>query len=147
MKYINYLSIILIASSFGCKYGINEKTTQISYINNTCLQKDAWDSIKAKYSTKNIHDTIYLQALSDFKNVPFPVSVIYFDQEPKELVGVEYSVIRYVFNPKISDQILDGLSPELNNKEKKRLRNRVQQLLIPYQCEEGKEEAMVLMAK
>jgi hypothetical protein len=88
-----------------------------------------------------------MNALSNFKNTSFPVSVIYFEQGPKELIGVDYSSIRYVFNPLISNQILDGLSPKLNEVEKKRIRNRVQNILMEFQCAEGKKEAEILMSK
>ena len=145
MRHHRYLIIIVIFGLFSCKYGVNEKTTHIAYINNTCLQKNAWDSIKSIYSTSMIGDTVFLEALSGFKQVSFPVSLIYFNEEPRELIGVEYSSIRYVFNPLISPQILDGLSPELKEAEKKRIRTRVQKILMNYQCEEGRKEAEILM--
>lgn len=148
MKILFYIYISFICFSLlRCDYGVNEKTTQIAYINNTCLQKNAWDSIISIYSTKKISDSIFSSAIADFKNVSFPVSIIYFEQEPKELIGFDYSSIRYVFNPLISHQILDGLSPELKVEEKKRIRNRIQKILVMYQCEAGKKEAEVLMSK
>lgn len=148
MKSLIYICIyFMYCCLIGCGYGVNDKTTQISYINNTCLKKNAWDTIIHIYSTKRITDSIFTNALSDFKNTSFPVSVIYFEQEPKELIGVDYSSIRYVFNPLISNQILDGLSPKLNESEKKRIRNRVQKILLEYQCSEGKKEAEILMSK
>ena len=148
MKLALYISIYFVCSCFiGCGYGINEKTTQIAYINNTCLKKNAWDTIINIYSTKKITDSLFLDAVSNFKNTSFPVSVIYFEQEPKELIGIDYSSIRYVFNPSISNQILDGLSPKLKEEEKKRIRNRIQKILMEYQCEEGKKEAEILMSK
>jgi hypothetical protein len=131
----------------GCGYGVNEKTSQIAYVNNTCLKKNAWDTILNIYSTNRITDSLFMDAVSDFKNVSFPVSLLYFDQEPKELIGVDYSSVRYVFNPLISNQILDGLSPELKEDEKKRIRNRVQKILMDYQCESGKNEAGRLKSK
>jgi hypothetical protein len=41
--------------------------------------------------------------------------------------------------------ILDGLSAELKESEKKRILNRVQKLLMEYQCEEGKNESEKLI--
>lgn len=148
MKLLIYLGIYFMYICFtSCGYGVNDKTTQISYINNTCLKKNAWDTIINIYSSKKITDSIFMKALSNFKNTSFPVSVIYFEQGPKELIGFDYSSIRYVFNPLISNQILDGLSPKLNESEKKRIRNRVQKILLEYQCAEGKKEAEILMNK
>ena len=145
MRHHINLIIIVIAGLFSCKYGVNEKNTHIAYINNTCLQKNAWDSIESIYTTSVIRDTVFLEAMSGFKHVSFPVSLIYFNEEPRELIGVEYSSIRYVFNPLISTQILDGLSPELKESEKKRIRHRVQKILMNYQCEEGRKETEILM--
>lgn len=148
MKSLNFIAMFIFTSFImSCSYSVNEKTTQIAYINNTCLKKNAWDTIGKIYSAQKITDSVFLDALSDFKNVSFPVSVIYFDQEPKELIGVDYSSIRYVFNPLLSNQILNGLSPQLKEEEKKRLRNRVQKILMNYQCEDGKKEAEILMGK
>jgi hypothetical protein len=138
-------SIAALLFFLACNYGVNEKTTQIAYINNRCLSKFGWDSIQAKYTVNNITDSAFLNALNDFKSVSFPVSLIYLSEEPAEIIGFDYSSIRYVFNPKIDSKILDGLSEELNEKEKKRIRKRVQKLLMEYQCEEGKQEARNLM--
>jgi hypothetical protein len=147
MKTKIFLLNIILFFFVGCNYGINDKTTQISYINNTCFEEHAWDSIIADYPTSRIKDSLFLQALTDFKNVSFPVSVIYFEQEPRELIGFDYSSLRYVFNPALSRQILDGLSPELKEKEKKRIRNRVQTVIMKYQCEDGKKQSLELMQK
>jgi len=145
MKRIFTINITMLSILTACNYGVNKKTTQIAYINNRCLSKFAWDSIKSNYSINNIKDSIFLNALVDFKNVSFPVSLIYINEEPSEIIGVDYSSIRYVFNPKISIQILDGLSPELEEEEKKRIRNRVQKLIMEYQCEEGQKEVQKLI--
>ena len=139
-----FLLTLVIA---GCYYGVNEKTTHISFLNTSCLEENAWDSIKIKYSANAIVNKEFVNAIADFRQMSFPVSVIYFSDEPKELIGVEYASIRYVFNPKISNQVLDGLSPDLSEDEKKRIRNRVQQLLMHYQCEEGRKESLEFMKK
>ena len=143
MKKILVVSISLLTA---CSYGINESTSEIAYINNRCLSKNAWDSIISINSVDKIKDSIFLKALVDFKDVSFPVSLIYLSQEPKEIIGVTYSSVRYVFNPKIdSTMILDGHSAGLKEEEKKRIRNRVQKLIMEYQCEAGKKEALELM--
>lgn len=140
MKFINLLVIILLLQS--CRYGINEKTSWICDLNTTCLNDDAWTKILQKYSTDSIKNPKLLEKLKDFKNQPFQTDVLYFKDEPIELIGFEYYGIRYAYNPKISNQILDGLSPQLNDIEKKRILKRIQTLLMQYQCEEGKVESL-----
>ena len=143
MKKILIVSISLL---IACSYGVNESTSEIAYINNKCIAKNAWDSIISIHSVDKIKDSIFFKALVDFKDVSFPVSLIYLSQEPKEIIGVTYSSVRYVFNPKIdSTMILDGHSIVLKEEQKKRIRNRVQKLLMEYQCEAGKKEAIELM--
>ena len=140
MKLINLLVIILLFQS--CRYGINEKTSWICDLNTTCLNDDAWVKILQKYSTDSIKDNKLLEKLKDFKSLPFQTDVLYFRDEPIELIGFEYYGIRYIYNPKISNQILNGLSPQLNDKEKKRIHKRIQILLMEYQCEKGKKESL-----
>lgn len=148
MKQIKYLFLLLISTTTGCYYGVNEKTSEIARLNDFCLKKGARDSIASKYSIKEVKDSVFVSAISDMNNQPFPVSIIYFSEGPKELLGLgHYPCVRYVFNPLISDQTLDGLSSELNEKEKKRIRNRVQKILMKYQCEDGKKESEILMAE
>jgi hypothetical protein len=144
MKFINLLVIILLFQS--CRYGINEKTSWICDLNTTCLNDNAWAKILQKYSTDSIKDTMLLEKLKDFKNQPFQTDVLYFKDEPIELIGFEYYGIRYVYNPKISNQILNGLSPQLNDIEKERIHKRIQTLLMEYQCEEGKAESLKILA-
>jgi hypothetical protein len=146
MKKIFFINLLLLFIFSSCYYGVNEKTSQIGWVDNTCQSKFAWDSILAKNPIGNIKDSLFLNALDNFKNVPYPVSLVYLSQEPKEIIGVTYSSVRYVFNPKIdSTMILDGLSAELKESEKKRILKRVQKLLMEYQCEEGKKESEKLV--
>ena len=124
----------------GC-YGINERTTEIGSLNSICVKKGAWTEIVQSQSTQNIKDSIFADALQKIKGKPFTTEVLFFHKDPQELIAVDnghYSV-RYVFNPAISKQVLDGLCSELSDLEKKRIRNRVLKLLIEYQCEEGKK--------
>ena len=143
MKKILFVSVSVLTA---CSYGVNGSTSEIADINNRCLSKNAWDSIISIHSVDKIRDSTFLKALHNFKNEPFPVSLIYLSQEPKEIIGVTYSSVRYVFNPKIdSNMILDGHSAILKEAEKNRIRNRVQKLLMEYQCEAGKKEALEQM--
>ena len=148
MKQIKYLFILLFYTTTGCYYGVNEKTSEIARLNDFCLKKGARDSIANKYSIKEVKDSVFISAISNMNDQPFPVIVIYFNKGPKELLGLgHYPCVRYVFNPLISDQILDGLSSELSEKEKKRIRNRVQKILVKYQCEDGRKKSEILMAE
>lgn len=139
-RFINFLlNILIISLIVGC-YGINENTFEIGDLNTDCLDKHAWKELLQKYNTENIEDTMFIEALKDLKLEPFRTEVLYFrDTYPKELIAVseDHYSVRYVFNPSISKVILDGLSSELSEKEKKRIRNKIQLLLMEYQCKEG----------
>lgn len=139
MKFIYLFIIILLFQS--CRYGINEKTSWICDLNTTCLEDNSWTLMMKEYSIDSIKDVKLLEKLQDFKSQPFQTNVLYFKDEPTELIGFEYYGIRYVYNSKISNQILNGLSPQLSDKEKKRIHKRIQTLLMKYQCKEGKAES------
>jgi hypothetical protein len=138
-----YLSLLLLSS---CYYGVNSETSQIGDLNSKCLSRNAWDSICNEYSITKISDSIFINGLKEVQNHFIkPEYILYFDSEPKELVGCDYSSVRVVYNPKITDFALDGLSPQLSDKEQVRIRNRVQYLLIKYQCKDGKVESLESM--
>lgn len=104
-----------------------------------CLSKRAWEDAMKKYSVENITDSVFLEGLKEVKNHFLrPDYILYFDEEPKEIVGCDWYSIRVTFNPKITYYSVDGLSPELSDKEQIRIRNRVFKVLMEYQCEEGK---------
>jgi hypothetical protein len=148
MKKTLVISLLTLFIMSSCYYGVNEKTSQIAWLNNICQSNYAFDTIVAKNPVCKIKDSLFLNALVNFKDVTFPVSLIYLNQEPKEIIGFDYYSIRYVFNPKIDSTMnLDGLSPKLNDSEKKRIRNRVQKLIMEYQCDVGKKESEKLMAE
>lgn len=138
--------LLLLVSSLllqSC-YGVNEKTSEIYNLNTDCLSKEAWIEMNWRYSTTRITDSEWMEKLEDFKEYPFPVEILYFDDGPRELigVGVDHYSVRYVYNPNISNHVLDGLSSDLSDAEKKRIGNRIQTLLMQYQCEEGKMESL-----
>ena len=136
-----YLIFLLLIMS-GC-YGINRNTSEIENLNTDCLNANTWHALNEKYSTQTINDTAFIKALNYIENDIFKVDVLYFESSPRELIAVakDHYSVRYVFNPNLSPYVLDGLSPELNKDEKKRITNRVQRLLMNYQCSEGKEES------
>jgi hypothetical protein len=70
---------------------------------------------------------------------------LYFDNDPKEIIGCDYYSVRAVYNPEINDEIVDGLSPQLKDDEQVRIRNRVQNALLKYQCSDGKSESQKSM--
>lgn len=124
--------ILTLAFLSSCLYGINEKTSEIGTINWVCN----WAHFENKYSTARLEDSLFISKLSEFKQMPFPNKVLYFDTHPKELIGIseEYYQIRYVYNPRISDQVLDGLSPQLLEVEKQRIQNRMDSIFKANGC-------------
>ncbi len=129
----------------GC-YGANSETSQIGDLNSKCLADYAWDSICKEYTTAKITDSVFINGLSDVKaHFMKPKYILYFDNDPKEIIGCDYYSIRVVYNPKIDDGVFDGLSPQLNDDDQVRIRNRVQNALMKYQCAEGKLEAQERM--
>lgn len=125
----------------GC-YGENSKTSQIGNLNTRCLSKNAWDSICKEYSTIKTTDSVFINKINGIKaHFIKPKYILYFDSGPKELIGCDYYSVRAVYNPEINDDVLDGLSVQLNDDEQVRIRNRVQNALLKYQCAEGKAES------
>jgi hypothetical protein len=141
---IHCLTILLLLQS--C-YGVNEKTSEIFNLNTNCLSKAAWTDISSEYSINKVADSVWLEKSKEFENQPFTTEVLYFSEKPQELIGIatDHYSVRYVYNPQISDEILDGLSSELNEKEMKRIGTRIQTLLMQYQCEKGKLESLKLI--
>jgi hypothetical protein len=145
MKYTIFFGIVIAMT--GCYYGINKKTSEIGNLNTDCLASTAWAEILKEYSTKKIEDHRFIVQLNEFASFPFETELLYFDAQPREIIAVskDHYSVRYVFNPVMDGQILDGLSEKLNEKAKRRVRNRVQEALMKYQCEEGKKKAVELL--
>jgi hypothetical protein len=139
--------LILVLIFFQSCYGVNEETSEICFLNTTCLTPEAWNQIKIEYSVEGIIDSALIEKLSQFKHEPFEVEVYYFKDYPEEFIGIsiDHNAIRYVYNKNIDDSILDGFSSSLNNSEKMRIRKRFQSILIKYQCEKGKIESKNLI--
>lgn len=141
------LSAVLFYNCTG--YGINPKNSKISSLTNTCLDENAWDSILTKHSITDSVDDIFIQKASSMNSLPFSGHLLYFDESPREIISVSetYYFIRYIFNPEISDKTLDGLSPELSEKEKKRIQKRVIEEIMIFQCDKGKKESRELIRR
>ena len=127
---------------YGC-YGVNEKTSSISSLDPRCVDSTSWDAIYKTYSTDKIKDSIFIDKIKAIRKEPFETDVLYFNENPKELIAIsrEHYGIRYVYNPKISSEILNGFSQELQESEKRRIRNRIYRIIMNYQCSEGKENS------
>lgn len=138
-------SILLICNS--CQF-VNSETSEIGSMSPICLDSLAWKKICLEYSVDSIKKPKLLKRLKDIKNHFIkPDYILYFKEEPEEIIGCNWSAIRVVYNEKIADQPLTGLDPFLGNEEQKRIRNRVLKELIKYQCEEGKKETLKEMEK
>lgn len=126
---------------------MNSESSQIGHLNSKGLEENAWKKITDLYSIENITDSNFIRRIDDVKNYFIkPKYIIYFDS-PKEIIGCNYYSIRAVYNSNIADQGLNGLSPQLSDKEQVRIRNRVQKALMKYQCPEGKLESIEWMKR
>ena len=141
---------LLILTMFvfnSCQF-TNSETSEIGSFSPTCLHSLAWKKICAEYSTDSIKEPKLHSKLEDVKNHFIkPKYILYFKNEPEEIIGCDWYSIRVVYNEKIADQILTGLDPLLSNVEQKRIRNRIMKEIMKYQCEEGKKETLKEMRK
>ncbi len=111
-----------------------------------CLSETAWQDAMKKYSTEKITDSVFLEGLKEVQNhLVKPNYILYFDEEPKEIVGCDWYSIRVAFNPNITYYSVDGLTTALSDKEQVRIRNRVFEVLMEYQCEDGKAAMLKAM--
>lgn len=134
---------IILAVIFTSCYGINSQTSEIGSMSPSCLDSLAWQKICQQYSVDSIKDPTLLAALEEVKdNFIKPEYILYFKDEPEEIIGCDWYSIRVVYNKKIAVHSLTGLSPLLGNDEQKRIRDRVLREIMKYQCREGQLETM-----
>lgn len=142
-----YILMVFLSLISGC-YGVNERTSEIGTLTSTCLDDSVYAILEEKYSTKNILDPEFLSALEKMKT-PQSLSTVflYFDTLPREIIAIDesYYFVRYVYNPELYPYPVSGLPDVLSNKERKRIVNRVQGLLMEYECDKGKEESLRIM--
>lgn len=133
--------IVQLCSSCLNNSSINKETSAIGGIYAACLKKDAWDSLFVRYDVSNIKDSLFKEALIQFENKPFNSYVLYF-QNPEELIGISTDkyMVRYVYNPDFGGKVIDGFL--LTDSEKNRILNRMQRLLMEFQCDEGKKQSL-----
>jgi hypothetical protein len=126
------ISILMLTFSNSCFYGVNEKTSEIGTINWVC----DWDRFEQLYSIERLMDSAFIRKLPEFAQMPFPTKVLYFEGAAHELIGISenHYQIRYVYNPRIADQVLDGLSPQLPEAEKQRIQRSMDSILRDFGC-------------
>lgn len=146
MERLFALFVLLLFTGCGQLY-TNQETSEIGSMSPSCLDSLAWEKISREHSVDSIKDQELLTKLEDLKNHFIkPEYVLYF-KEPEEIIGCDWYSIRVVYNEKIASQVLDGLDPLLGNDEQKRIRNRVLNEIMKYQCKEGQVETLKEMKK
>jgi hypothetical protein len=144
---VRLLIIFTILTLNSCKF-TNAETSEIGNMSPSCLDSLAWNKICQEHSIDSIKDPKLLSKLEDVKHHFIkPDYILYFKDDPEEIIGCDWYFIRVVYNKKIADQTLTGLDPLLGNDEQKRIRNRVLKEIMKYQCEEGKKETLREMSK
>jgi hypothetical protein len=143
-----FLLIVLLLSA-GCnQLFTNAETSEIGSMSPSCLDSLAWGKLCREHSVDSVTHQALRIKLEDLKNHFIkPDYVLYFREEPEEIIGCDWYSIRVVYNRKIADQVLDGLDPLLGNDEQKRVRNRVLKEILKYQCTEGQKETLEEMRK
>ncbi len=128
------LRAFFVVSLFISCYGVNENSSEIGSINYNC-SSSGWNQIFSKFSTSYFSDNVTKQIVEDFNNMPFKVDLIYL-KEPAEIIGISEDryTIRYLYNPNISNQILDGLSSQLTESEKERIQTRMVKIFEEHNC-------------
>lgn len=142
-KIIALLLFILLASC----YGVNKKTSEIFDVSVCCNNKETWPIIFKEYSVQKSEDQNVNEILKKFKNQIHETDVIYFNEYPQEYIGISenHMFVRYVYNRKISDEVLNGLSTELSESEKLRIGLRIIGLQMNNLGEEGRKEAAIII--
>jgi len=139
IKIVLFFTLLLV-SSCGDPF-VNGKTSEIGTVDpfRYCLKNKTWDSLQQVYSINEVTDPAFKSAITkmqnDWRHIEY---ILYFKDEPEELIACEYYGVRLVYNPKLSSEILDGLDVTLSDEEQVRVRNRVLNSLYGFACDEGK---------
>lgn len=139
-----YLFIIILTSSCNLE---NNKSTAIDMIHDDCIADSAMDILCERYSIKSIKDSIFNKKLKEMNKRAFKTRVLYFKNNPEEIIGIDRYLIMYVYNPSLSSNVLCGLNDEVTEKERNRIFIRIQKLLLEFQCEKGKNESIKMIEK
>ena len=136
-------SILLVSC-----YGVNKETSEIFDLSVCCNdKKETWPLIFKEYATQKSNDQDVNEILKKFKNQIHETDVIYFKEYPQEYIGISENrmFVRYVYNRKISNEVLNGLSLKLSESEKLRIGLRVIGLQMNSLGEEGRKEAAIII--
>ena len=130
-------------------YGINEETSEICGLSVCCNEDNTWKVIFDEHKIENIQTKPVAEIISEFKNQSFESDILYFKDYPEEYIGIskDKMSVRYVYNHKIANQVLNGLSPQLSDYEKIRISMRVNSVHMKYLNDRGRRESIVLMRK
>jgi len=140
--FIQAFAILLFLLSSCYYYGVNEEITIIGNLNTECVEKNAWIELENIYTTDSISSPEFVEGMDEIQNhFLHPAHILYFPEGPEEIVGCDYYSVRIAFNPKLSPYVFSGMDSRITNKELVRIRNRVQALLMKYQCKEGQKES------
>jgi hypothetical protein len=109
-------------------------------LNTECVSDQAWTYLKNSHGLDKLKNTDFQKQLWQFELMPFPHEIYYFESDPEELIAIsaEHDCVRYVYNPQLSKNVLDGLSDQLKKKDKERIGNRIQLILRNFHCDEKK---------
>lgn len=146
IKISRRICIILCVLLVSC-YGVNKKTSEIFNLSFCCNNNTTWPLIFEEHKVVNVKDSNVQEILKDFKNQIHSSDIIYFKEYPEEYIGISENrmFIRYVYNKNISNQVLDGLSPQLSDSEKIRIGLRVITLQMNNLNEEGKKASIKII--
>lgn len=141
-KTLLVLSFLFLVSCDG--FFINKYTSHIGFLNFNCSDHSAvLDTIISQHQPVNMPPEFTAMA-TEFDNMPFTSGeLVYFDSGPRELIKIDNYMVRYVYNPEISEWVLDGLSTGLSDQEQFRITARIQLLVIEHQCLKGKFESLL----
>lgn len=118
------------------KYGINLKTSEIGDLN--AINAQQYDKIVDSMKNQIVFyddDSMWQRKYSELDTAYYlSGEVLYFKENPRELILIDYYSIRAVYNPKLcmecnsDEDILNGLSPELDSFNRIRITKRVNDL-------------------
>ena len=132
-----FLTLILNISSCVPQYGLNSKTSIIGFINvgSPELYHRTVDSLKNEINF-GVNDSIWEQKYIQMNTEYFiKGDVLFFENNPRELILIDYYAVRAVYNPLLSSKcnivnegILNGSFSCLDSTDKIRITKRVNNL-------------------
>ena len=141
---MKYIYLLFFPFLLGC-YGINKEGPSIAIFSPECLDSLAWESMCKEYPIDNIKNPDLLYQLEQIRANDAPKYILYFKEEPEEIIGCSGYSIDVAYNAEISSCSFNGGSVLLSNYEQKRIRNRVFKAMLKYQCEQGKMQTLERM--